>query len=145
MKIRCCVGYGCQENALVEKKEMFWNFIEEEVETAWNSGSGFVLQFDGNLWAGDGIIPGDPRKQNNNGKLFQQFLSRQQKYLAQGLPPSQGQGGAMPPGVQKTPDRKVVGSPGVQGSPKKVRSVISSRWKCLFPCRAHCTSDTVQP
>ena len=52
----------------------------------------------------------------------QQFLSRQQQYLAQGLPPSQGQGGPMPPGVQKTPDRKVVGSPGVQGSPKKVRA-----------------------
>ena len=54
----------------------------------------------------------------------QQFLARQQQYLAQGLPPSQGQ--AMPPGVQKTPDRKVVGSPGVQGSPKKVgcRSII---------------------
>ena len=50
----------------------------------------------------------------------QQFLARQQQYLAQGLPPSQGQGGPMPPGVQKTPDRKVVGSPGVQGSPKKV-------------------------
>merc|ERR1719312_2391145 len=46
------------------------------------------------------------------------FLSRQQQYLAQGLPPSQGQ--SMPPGVQKTPDRKVVGSPGVQGSPKKI-------------------------
>ena len=26
----------------------------------------------------------------------------------------------MPTGVQKTPDRKVVGSPGVQGSPKKM-------------------------
>ena len=67
----------------------------------------------------------------------QSFLSRQQQYLAQGLPPSQGQVSvhiiiiiplvtiimslqAMPPGVQKTPDRKVVGSPGVQGSPKKV-------------------------
>ena len=48
----------------------------------------------------------------------QQFLMRQQQYLAQGLPPNQGAG--MPPGVQKTPDRKVVGSPGVQGSPKKV-------------------------
>ena len=48
----------------------------------------------------------------------QQFLMRQQQYLAQGLPPTQGQ--VMPPGVQKTPDRKVVGSPGVQGSPKKV-------------------------
>ena len=29
-------------------------------------------------------------------------------------------GGVVPGGVQKTPDRKVVGSPGVQGSPKKV-------------------------
>jgi len=48
----------------------------------------------------------------------QQFLARQQQYLAQGLPPNQGAG--MPPGVQKTPDRKVVGSPGVQGSPKKI-------------------------
>ena len=89
----------------------------------------------------------------------QQFLSRQQQFLSQGLPPQQS--GAMPTGdqhityakrcftgaaeyiifftpyaqnlplevsqclwnagVQKTPDRKVVGSPGVQGSPKKVR------------------------
>merc|ERR1719184_569831 len=49
----------------------------------------------------------------------QQFLSRQQQYLAQGLPPQQS--GGMPTGVQKTPDRKVVGSPGVQGSPKKWR------------------------
>jgi len=48
----------------------------------------------------------------------QQFLSRQQQFLSQGLPPQQS--GSMPTGVQKTPDRKVVGSPGVQGSPKKM-------------------------
>ena len=77
MKIRCCVAYGCQENALIEKKKAFWDFIEEEVESAWTSGSGFVLQFDGNLWAGDQLVPGDPRKQNKNGKLFQDFLARQ--------------------------------------------------------------------
>ena len=77
MKIRCCVAYGCQENALIEKKKTFWDFIEEEVESAWTSGSGFVLQFDGNLWAGDQLVPGDPRKQNKNGKLFQGFLARQ--------------------------------------------------------------------
>ena len=76
MSIRCCVAYGCQESSLVEKKEAFWNFIEEEVESAWNSGSGFILQFDGNLWAGPELIPGDPRKQNKNGKLFQEFLDR---------------------------------------------------------------------
>ena len=76
MKIRCCVAYGSQENSLVEKKTAFWHFIDEEVSTAWNVGSGFILQFDGNLWAGSGIIPGDPRNQNKNGKLFQEFLSR---------------------------------------------------------------------
>ena len=76
MSIRCCVAYGCQESSLVEKKEAFWKFIEEEVESAWNSGSGFILQFDGNLWAGPELIPGDPRQQNKNGKLFQEFLNR---------------------------------------------------------------------
>ena len=33
---------------------------------------------DGNLWAGDHIIPGDPRKQNKNGKKFQTFLEDHQ-------------------------------------------------------------------
>ena len=61
---------------------------------------------------------GQPREVEVVAEEEQMFLSRQQQYLAQGLPPSQGQ--PMPPGVQKTPDRKVVGSPGVQGSPKKV-------------------------
>ena len=63
--------------------------------------------------------PGPGREVEVVAEEEQQFLSRQQQYLAQGVPPSQG-GGSMPPGVQKTPDRKVVGSPGVQGSPKKV-------------------------
>ena len=76
MSIRCCIAYGCQENSQVDKKNAFWSFIEEEVTSAWSSGSGFILHFDGNLWAGSDIVPGDPRPQNNNGKLFQQFLAR---------------------------------------------------------------------
>ena len=76
MKIRCCVAYGLQENSLIEKKAVFWNYLEEEVSTSWNMGSGFILQFDGNLWAGPEIIPGDPRPQNQNGKLFEEFLQR---------------------------------------------------------------------
>ena len=31
---------------------------------------------DGNLWAGKEIIPNDPRPQNKNGQLFEQFLKR---------------------------------------------------------------------
>ena len=49
-------------------------FLDKEVQFAKLSGSGFILQFDGNLWAGKGIIPGDPRLQNQNGKLFESFF-----------------------------------------------------------------------
>ena len=78
MSIRCVVAYGCQETSHVDKKNAFWKFIEEEVISAKSAGSGFILHFDGNLWAGPEIIPGDPRPQNYNGKLFQQFLERNQ-------------------------------------------------------------------
>ena len=76
MKIRCCVAYGFQENENYDKKEAFWNYLDDEVTEAKESGAGLVIQFDGNLWAGNKIIPNDPRKQNNNGKLFEQFLTR---------------------------------------------------------------------
>ena len=76
MKIRCCVAYGCQESQLNERKEAFWTYLEEEVQMARRSESGFILHFDGNLWAGEHIIPGDPRPQNRNGKMFQEFLHR---------------------------------------------------------------------
>ena len=68
MKIRCCVAYGPQENENIAKKEAFWNFLDNEVKEAVESESGFILQFDGNLWAGDNLIPSDPRPQNKNGK-----------------------------------------------------------------------------
>ena len=76
MTIRCVVAYGCQENDLVERKEAFQDYIDEEVDVADNSESGFILHFDGNLWAGEDIIPGDPRPQNRNGLLFKEFLDR---------------------------------------------------------------------
>ena len=76
MKIRCCVAYGFQENEIMEKKILFWDYLDEEVIRASRDGAGFVLHFDGNLWAGENIIPGDPRQQNRNGKLFEEFLGR---------------------------------------------------------------------
>ena len=76
MKIRCCVAYGFQESEKVENKENFWKYLDEEVYFAAIANAGFVLQFDGNLWAGSGIIPGDPRSQNYNGKIFQEYLER---------------------------------------------------------------------
>ena len=78
-KIRCCVAYGCQENDSVERKEAFWKYLDEEVDIADQNESGFLLHFDGNLWAGEKILPGDPRKQNRNGKLFKLFLEKKSK------------------------------------------------------------------
>ena len=54
----------------------------------------------------------------------QQFLLRQQQYLQQGAQPGMVPvggvpGGSMGAGIPKTPDRKSMGSPGVQGSPTK--------------------------
>ena len=74
LKIRCCAAYGCQETDLNDRKKSFWDYLYDEVDFAKHSGAGLVLHFDGNLWAGNGIIPGDPRPQNKNGKLFQEFL-----------------------------------------------------------------------
>ena len=76
LKIRCCVGYGCQENDNIDKKEAFWDYMDNEVIEARKSGSGLIIQMDGNLWAGNKIVPNDPRPQNRNGQLFEQFLKR---------------------------------------------------------------------
>ena len=76
IKIRCCTGYGPQEGEIKEKKELFWEYLDNEVIEAKNAGSGLIIQMDGNLWAGSEIIKNDPRPQNSNGRLFKQFLDR---------------------------------------------------------------------
>ena len=91
MKMRCCIAYGPQDNENIEKKEEFWKYLDEDVLQATASGSGFILHFDGNLWAGGEIIPGDPRPQNRNGKLFQEFLERHPHLsVANALPQCEG-------------------------------------------------------
>ena len=74
--IRVIVGYGAQENASKEKKEKFWDFIEKEVIQAESEEQGVIIQIDGNLHAGSKLLKNDPNPQNQNGKLFMQFLQR---------------------------------------------------------------------
>ena len=76
LKIRCCVGYGCQENDNIDKKHAFWEYLDNEVIEARKSGSALVIHMDGNLWAGKEIVPNDPRPKNKNGQLFEEFLNR---------------------------------------------------------------------
>ena len=76
LKIRCCTGYGYQEGDIKEKKDTFWQYLDTEVLEAKNDGAGLIIQMDGNLWAGKTLIKNDPRPQNSNGRMFQQFLDR---------------------------------------------------------------------
>ena len=76
--IRIVVAYGPQENDLKEKKEEFWNFLEEEATKAELIGCGFMVQMDGNVHGGPKLIKGDPNVQNMNGNFFESFLKRNQ-------------------------------------------------------------------
>ena len=76
IQIRVIVGYGPQENVSKDKKEKFWDFLEKEVIQAESEEQGVIIQIDGNLHAGSGLIENDPNPQNQNGKLFLDFLRR---------------------------------------------------------------------
>ena len=74
--VRLVYAYGPQEYDQKERKELFWQYIQKEVTNSKKNGAGLIIQFDGNLWAGKTIIPGDPNIQNGNGKIFENFLQR---------------------------------------------------------------------
>ena len=85
--ISCTSAYGPQQRDTIEKKTKFWEFLDKMADNSWDSGKGFYLQGDLNAWLGDGLIPGDPHKQNENGKLFHNFLLRHpQLSVANALP-----------------------------------------------------------
>ena len=73
--IRLVCAYGPQESDRKERKTKFWDYLTKETQKATKTGAGLIIQMDGNLWAGNNIINGDPNQQNQNGKLFQEFLN----------------------------------------------------------------------
>ena len=68
-------AYGPQANHLLERKLIFWSRISQEVEDAQELDTALVIQMDGNLWAGEDLIKGDPNK-CYNGKQFIDFLKK---------------------------------------------------------------------
>ena len=72
--IRLVCAYGPQEGDKKERKNKFWEYLTTEAKKATKTGAGLIIQMDGNLWAGNQIINGDPNQQNQNGKFFKEFL-----------------------------------------------------------------------
>ena len=52
------------------------NQLSAEIDDAVENEKAIVFQMDGNLWGGSELIKNDPKKQNNNGLRFQQFLEK---------------------------------------------------------------------
>ena len=67
---------GHKSMTILKKKVAFWDYLNKEVQNAAKDGAGLIIQMDGNLWAGDRIIKGDLKVQNQNGKIFEQFLMK---------------------------------------------------------------------
>ena len=74
--ILCVAGYGPQACDSLERKQNFWNFLDQEVQYARDNEIGIVIEIDSNAWAGNHLIPNDPNSQNGNGKLLENFLQR---------------------------------------------------------------------
>ena len=74
--ISCTSAYGPQNNAKTDRKSKFWSYLDNVTESANKKGICFILEGDLNAWLGDKVISGDPNPQNDNGKLFQQYLWR---------------------------------------------------------------------
>ena len=85
MQIVCSTAYGPQENDSKEKKSKFWKYCEEDVKRAKSEGKGYILQGDLNSWLSQKIIPNDPRPQNMNGKLMEDFLIQNNLTVVNGL------------------------------------------------------------
>ena len=76
VSIRMVIAYGPQENAKKEKKDKFWEYMEQEAHQAELEETGFIIQMDGNLHAGPDLVENDPNSKNQNGNFFMQFLNR---------------------------------------------------------------------
>ena len=72
--VRLICGYGPQLYDCKDRKDKFWTYCNKEIQSAKEDGAAVILQMDGNSWAGDKIIPGDPNSQNSNGKRLEEFL-----------------------------------------------------------------------
>ena len=66
-KFLVVTGYGPQLSDTAQRKNSFWDYLEEEFKYAEEKDIGIYIQIDSNSWRGRELIPFDPNKQNGNG------------------------------------------------------------------------------
>ena len=76
LNIRVTNAYGPQNYEDSHKKSEFWAYLENEVNIANQYNIGCLIMFDANSWLGYNFFRPDPNPQNENGRIFQEFLER---------------------------------------------------------------------
>ena len=74
VSVRVTNAYSPQEYDNKNKKDKFWEYLYTEVNICNKEGFACLIIFDANSWLGNKILIGDPHEQNENGRLFQNFL-----------------------------------------------------------------------
>ena len=74
----------------MQKKALFWKYLYEQAHRESTCGKGFILQGDLNAWLGSDLLPGDQKPQNQNGRLFQEFLKENRLTCVNSLPLKKG-------------------------------------------------------
>ena len=76
IQLRITNAYGPQEYDDVNKKILFWQYLDKEILDCQSDGSSCIILMDANAWLGKKIIKKDPHTQNKNGLMFESFLLR---------------------------------------------------------------------
>ena len=74
-KIRIFNVYGPQElDVSTQIKLNFWQNLEKEIISAYDSDCEIMIQLDANAKVGPNVIPNDPNSQSENGRLMMDML-----------------------------------------------------------------------
>ena len=74
LSVRVTNGYGPQEYDSSDKKDKFWQYLQDEVNISSTQGVGCIFTLDANSWLGHHVLKSDQHVQNRNGKIFGSFL-----------------------------------------------------------------------
>ena len=78
-EIRVITGYGPQENWNNSEKTPFYNALEDEIVASGQpglQGRSIIIAMDANAKLGPDLVPGDPHKQSQNGKILADIVER---------------------------------------------------------------------
>ena len=89
-EIRVISGYGPQESWAPEKREPFFQALEEEIIKADLAGKSVIIEADFNSKLGAEFVPNDPHRQDKNGNMLANIIRRQKLCVANGLRVCQG-------------------------------------------------------